>query len=182
MASYMALHMASSAINTKHRAVLACSVKETSFDRGKKSTKETYRRRSHDQHAELIRYLTDYHEFDVLLNNMDEISKMFDEFYNIMYYILEKFYPLKTVTRSNNDPPFVTPEIKALLRRKNRLMHKGRIEEADGVSRLVGKLISKTNSKLMKAEIRGSKELWDMVNKLTGVPKKHWPGSCQYKR
>jgi len=46
-----------------------------------------------------------------------------------------KLYPLIT----SPDPVFITPEIKTIVRRKNRLMRKGKIEEASACPSRVGR-------------------------------------------
>jgi len=51
-------------------------------------------------------------------------------FYSIAHSLLDHFYPEHTVTMTSRDPAYVTPRMKAMLRRKNRLMRAGRVEEA----------------------------------------------------
>jgi len=51
--------------------------------------------------------------------------------------MLDIFYPLRAVTVTNRDPYFVTAKIKSLLRKHNRLMHKGRIEKADIITKRI---------------------------------------------
>src|SRR6218665_910819 len=66
-----------------------------------------------------------------------------DIFYEDIKARLDRIYPLRTVTLTSSEPAFMTPEIKGLLRRKNRLMRAGRIEEASACARRVGKAIEK---------------------------------------
>ena len=54
--------------------------------------------------------------------------------YSIMLDLLNKFYLEREITVTTCNPPYVTPTVKALLRRKNRLMHAGRTEEADAIA------------------------------------------------
>jgi len=69
----------------------------------------------------------------------------FDHFYQIALQLLENFYPAKTVTISSRDPAYITPAIKAKLRRKNKLMRAGRIEKADALAQWIGKDIANRN-------------------------------------
>ena len=46
--------------------------------------------------------------------------------HGVMLELLDKFYPELETTLTSSDPPYVTPTVKALLRRKNRLMRAGR--------------------------------------------------------
>ena len=49
------------------------------------------------------------------------------EFYDVTLGWPEQFYPLRIVTVTSRDPPVVIPELKFLLRRRNRMMRRGRI-------------------------------------------------------
>ena len=81
----------------------------------------------------------------------------------------DTFYPEQTVTRTSSDPDFVTPAIKCILRRKNRLMRKGRVEEAGALANRVRiAIIHQNTSQLHKVNIRrNAKEAWSMVRKFT---------------
>jgi len=62
--------------------------------------------------------------------------------YSIAYELLNYFYPKHTITITSRDPEYITPAVKSKLRRKNRLMHKGRIEEASALSKRIGEDIT----------------------------------------
>ena len=86
---------------------------------------------------------------------------------------LDEHYPLRAVTVTTREPEFVTPEIKHLLRRKNRLMRSNRVEEASAVAERIGKAIVKANRKeLNDLDPRhGTQNLWHRVNKLIHKPR-----------
>ena len=65
---------------------------------------------------------------------LSDMQQAADDFYCVLKYILDKFYPVSKITITSRDPPFVTPNIKGLLRKKNTLMRKGRIKEANALS------------------------------------------------
>ena len=69
----------------------------------------------------------------------------FDYIYSIIIGLLNQFYPKRTKTLSSRDPEFITPEIKSKLRRKNRLMRAGRVEEAGALAVRIGKDIVRHN-------------------------------------
>ena len=48
--------------------------------------------------------------------------------------MLDKFYPEHEITVTSTDTPYLTPTVKAMLRRKNRLMHAGRTDEAEAIA------------------------------------------------
>ena len=55
------------------------------------------------------------------------------------------------------------------LRRKNRLMRSGRIEEADGIARLIGKKIARWNSVQLKSinSKTDQKDMWKRVKQFS---------------
>ena len=71
---------------------------------------------------------------------------------------------------ASRDPDFITPVIKAKLRRKNKLMRAGRTGEAGALARLIGKEIMRNNRyKLSKIGDRAeAKDIWAAVRRLTG--------------
>ena len=51
-----------------------------------------------------------------------------------MFGLLNQFYPEREITVTSTDPHYVTPAVKAMLRRKNRLMHAGRTVEVGALA------------------------------------------------
>ena len=66
----------------------------------------------------------------------------FDVFYTTALSLLNQHYPERTITVTSRDPEYVTLEIKAKLRRKNRLNRAGQVEEAAALAKLIGKDIA----------------------------------------
>ena len=60
----------------------------------------------------------------------NDLQTEFDMFYDTACQLLSQFYSERTITVISRDPENITPAIKASLRRKTRLMHAGRVEEA----------------------------------------------------
>jgi hypothetical protein len=91
-----------------------------------------------------------------------------DLFYTVANSILDKFYPCRSITISDCDPPFITPELKGMLREKNRLMRAGKVNCADAMAIKIGKAIVKYNStRLSHIDPRsGVKDLWTEVTRL----------------
>jgi len=70
---------------------------------------------------------------------------------------------------TSRDPSYVTPEIKVKLRRKNRLMRAGRVEEAGALARQIGRGITRRSKRqLCKLRKSDTKELWTAVRQLIG--------------
>ena len=82
---------------------------------------------------------------------------------------LELFYPLRSITMTTADPHFLTPTVKHLLRKKNRLMRAGRTEEASAYARRVGRCIElATRAHLRDIDPRhGLEDMWRRVGELT---------------
>ena len=79
---------------------------------------------------------------------------------------------VNTITATSRDPTYVTPGIKASLRRNNRLMRAGRVEEANAMAQRIGKDVAKRcEVRLSKVDGKvDSKGMWAAVRQLI-----HWP-------
>ena len=86
----------------------------------------------------------------VQLAEGDDLQTSFDRMYPIMYELLDRFYPELEITITTGDPRFITASVKAMLRRKNRLVRAGRIEEAEAIAKRVQKVITRKGSKWMQ--------------------------------
>jgi len=106
-----------STISTKHKAVIAYAGNGALADKHKVACKKHFRMRTPDQHAAMLSYLNAVSWDCVLLEN--DTQTEFDHFYSVMLGILDYFYPTRSVSVTNRDPYFVTPVIKALLRKRN---------------------------------------------------------------
>jgi len=73
-----------------------------------------------------------------------DVQSNFDDKYIVMMNVLDRFYPERRVTVTSTDPRFITPAVKAMLRRKDRLMRAGRTEEAGALACRVRTVISFT--------------------------------------
>src|SRR6202000_1272788 len=99
----------------------------------------------------------------------NEVQKCADAFYKIVNSLLDSYYPSTFITLTNQDPTFITPEIKSLLRKKNSLMRKGKTEHANAIATKIGTIVVRNNaSKLSYIKPSdGTKDLWNEVNRLT---------------
>jgi len=92
------------------------------------------------------------------------------EFYAIITSWLDHFYPLRSVTITSRDPGYMTPEIKYLLRRRNRPMRRQKTEEAAALSLRIEKEIARFNSRELCSldTAGGTKKLWAAVRRIAG--------------
>ena len=86
--------------------------------------------------------------------------------------ILDEIYPTKTVTVSNRDPHFVTPQIKVMLRKRNKLMHMNKIEAANALTARISQLITTNNASTFAKPNMTNKELWEKVRTVSGSSSK----------
>ena len=171
---YPNIKIVSSLISTKHSMVIArpdnCFIK----DYNKKRRLVTIRRRSAAQDAKACNLLRSA-DWSLIFSNYD-CQSAFDQFYSIINCIFDNVYPPRRVTITSRDSPFITPNIKFLLRRRNRLMGRGRVEEANAISTRVGAAIKIFNSRRL-ADINFTQRgvggdavsaMWSRVREVSG--------------
>lgn len=101
---------------------------------------------------------------------IDNTQTEFDNYCNTALGLLNDFYPERTISISSRDPDWVTPEIKSMLRRKNRLMRAGRVEEAGALADRIGK----EQTRHSKTQLSGAggktdaKDIWKAYRQLVG--------------
>ena len=106
-------------------------------------------------------------QFLVLITN--DCQSEFDQFYATTLGLLNKYYPKRTITITSRDPEYITPDIKAKLRRKNKLIRAGRIEEAAALAEWIGTDITKQNStRLRHINPTSARDMWAAVMQVTG--------------
>ena len=132
----------------------------------KKTKKITYTPKSPALHASFLSHF-DPSSYQATLDCTDA-QLCADQFYLNTLHALNTFYPTRSITVSDHDPPFVTPEIKSLLRKKNHLMNKGHTTEASSIADKIGKIIARANStRLSHIDPRqGTKTVWEEVARL----------------
>lgn len=59
--------------------------------------------------------------------------------------MLNSYFPLCTITLTDRDPSCITPQVKQLLRQKNRLLHQNKTGEADALTIRIRVIIARFN-------------------------------------
>jgi len=91
------------------------------------------------------------------------VDQAFADFDNILHYALNQIVGYSTVTISERDPPYITPYIK-VLRKRNKLLRRGKVDLALPVTKQIGKMIAESRSKLLsKASASDTKQLWQLL-------------------
>jgi len=110
-----------SAVKSDHKAVVAYACQVNELPLNKRRHRRLFRRRSPAQYATFLEFAS---TLNIELDN-DDVQLNFDTMYAIMLNLLDRFYPEREITVTSSDPPYVTPAVKAQLRRRNRLMRAG---------------------------------------------------------
>ena len=141
------------------------------YDVNKRRERRKFRKWTPAQHAVFLKYAS---QLKIELPADDDVQKSFDYMYEVMASLLDRFYPEREITTSSKDPRFVTPTIKAMLRRKNRLMRAVRTEEADAVSRRVRDAITRQNKAWLRRINRrqDAHDAWEKEREVTGGAKR----------
>ena len=166
---YSAVRVITSVVKSDHKAVVVLSEGASSSHR-KSKQRRTFRPKTPSQNVSFLQYLAESSPVfdDQYLST--ETQAAYDFFYATALDLLSSFYPERTITVSSRDPSYITPEIKAKLRRKNRLMRVGRVEEASALARRIGRDIDRSSKRQLQ-NINSkvdAKELWAAVRTLTG--------------
>jgi hypothetical protein len=93
----------------------------------------------------------------------------YDKLYRVLVDVLDTYYPERNVTITSANPPYCTPAIKYMLRRKNQLMRSGRVEKAGALALKIGEANTKFNSAdLSRVDVLSDcGSMWSKVRQLT---------------
>jgi len=154
---------------TDHSAIVAYNG-QVKVCTTKTRQKHTFRQKTPARNAAYLSHLANIPSADLCDPNILDVQESFDHFYAYALNLLDTFFPIKAITLTSFDPDYITPEIKALLRKKNSLMHKGQLEKAAALSDKIGYLITKYNSKQLThlSPASDTFDLWAAVKKVTG--------------
>jgi len=136
---YSTVRVVSSLVKSDHKAVLAISRGAAASIR-KTRQKHVYRPKTPSQNASLLQHLasmdarTRYNPAELV--RTPDLQASYNSFYSYALGLLEEFYPQRTITVTSRDPQYIK------LRRKNRLMRAGRVEEAGALARQIGRDIT----------------------------------------
>jgi len=164
---YSKVRVVKSAVRSDHKAIVALA--DRSHPLPKTRVQRPYRRHMPVQHARFLQnaatidlsnpFLTV--SADPAMNTQAE----FDNFYSVASKLMAEYYPEQTVTLSSRDPTYMTPNIKSMLRRKNKLVRGGRVEKAGALSARIGQAIQRRCKQQLR---RYYGKTWAAVRRLTG--------------
>ena len=157
-------YVVQSTLKTKHKAVILdserCDPPSVCHQRAKVKLYDL-----RESNIDRLRYYIGTDPWQQLME-LTDVEQVYDDFVGITQNILSFTVPVKTVSMGPKDPEFITPRVKAMLRKRNRLRRKGRLEEADSLAQQINTVITNGRSNaLNKLETASTKELWNAVNK-----------------
>jgi hypothetical protein len=115
----------------------------------------------HDQHMSRFYTALASSNWNHVLQDNDVYS-FYSSSVKSLQSLIDQFIPNKQITITDSScPSFITPLIKSLLRKRNRLLRKSQVSRASELSSKIGKLIAERRSEsLSSINPRSSKELW----------------------
>ena len=131
-----------SCLNTDHLALMvncdiSCSASNDRYLAGRRQT-QFY----DTQKCYLDKLARAFYECDwSSVTGAAEIDDAYNTFLAIVHRLIQQTIPCRKVTLTKYTLPHITPLVKSLLRRRNKLRRKGRIEAANELSTKIGKLI-----------------------------------------
>ena len=111
-----------STVTTDHKAIFTCADDHLDgfVNDLKIKSKINFRKCTPALNATFLASMktVDYDSFFMtdLDNDGFSFQQLFDSFYEKLNNLLDKYYPVKVITISNKDPPYMTPQIKEMLR------------------------------------------------------------------
>jgi len=150
-----------SLIRTKHLAVVVKGLHSAPFSKLKRTCVKLYDLREHN--LNFLRISVANFNWSPLFESTD-IDEIYSIFLQSMHALIEHCIPVKNVRLGPRDPPFVTPLIKSLLKKRLYLRKHGRIREADDLAVHIDELIRDIRSKQLAGMTHSSnRELWNAV-------------------
>ena len=101
----------------------------------------------------------------------DDIDAIYNDLIKVLKWHINAIIPTRNVSMRERDPSYITPRIKILLRKCNKLRRAGRIEQADYTAVNINRLIARNRSTaLAGAKNNDTKQLGQCLNRpVTGV-------------
>lgn len=153
-----------SLVNTKHLAVVFSTIDcfPTNISTGNKPQKiPLYDLRAHN--VDRLRYYVATYDWTSCLQCTD-IQSVYDFFISGVQSLIRSAIPVKNVVLGRKDPPYVTPLIKSLLKRRYRLRRRGHIGDANVLAEKINLLIQEARrTQLARLGEATPKELWNAV-------------------
>ena len=138
------VQVAQSLVKTKHKALIINSKAECAHAMLRPSRTIVHLWNYTPTAASLLRQALSHYNWNGLIAAIECRSDFIDAVYNdytdIVKWHLNETVPICNVSMRERDPSYVTPRIKLLLRKRNKLRRAGKIEHADCISAKINRL------------------------------------------
>ena len=95
-------------------------------------------------------------------------GEMASQFYETIWPEFGTCFPLKKARSSSRDPPFMSPLVKYLLKKRKQAMRRNDEESITRLQSQINRPIHSNQVNAVKSEKHGSKKWWNKVNNMTG--------------
>ena len=102
----------------------------------------------------------------IIINEELSSEWMATQFYETLWPKFETCFPLIKVRSSSRDPPFMSPLVKHLLKKRKQAMRTNDEETITRLQNQINRLIHSNQVNAVKNEKNGSKKWWSKVNML----------------
>jgi Reverse transcriptase (RNA-dependent DNA polymerase) len=95
----------------------------------------------------------------------EDIQIVYNELLDVVKFYIEHCIPVKTVCIGRRDPEFITPYIRSLLNKRNKLRKQGKYELADNLSKKInGAIANNLSNQLSKLVDAPVHTMWDALH------------------
>ena len=102
-----------------------------------------------DQHMRIMLAKLEKVDWSPVLTECD-VDRATDMFYDLLLSTFNESFPVKEVKMSTKDPPYMSPLLKYLLRKRNKLLRKGLIAEAEIIPDKIPQLIKENQQNMVQ--------------------------------
>ena len=114
------------------------------------------------------------YNWGAVLKAENNIDVKYNLFHEIITKLIEMCIPTRTITMRKTEPWFITPLIKSLLRKRNKLNRRGQVQLAADLSTKIGRLIMDVKRKTFNGIDRtDTRKIWQTINKKTNYRNKN---------
>ena len=155
-------------IRTRHKALLICDCLIPSLRSRMQAKVHHFCYDIRQPFLRALRFQLGTYNWRSLLQETD-IQALYDDFVKVIQWFIVAFIPKKSVVISRKASRFISPLVQLLLRRRNRLLRKGKLHVAGKLSDKIGCLIAEEKSRLLSSvNTHNTKELWSAVDSACG--------------
>lgn len=92
----------------------------------------------------------------------------FDRFYTFISAVIDLYFPIRHIKVKEKDALYMTPVIKYLIRKRNKILKKRWMAQADALSARTHQMITRSNRTSLEHLQRGSRDLRAEINPIRG--------------